>query len=409
MTLPTIIQDRTNDGTDIVDFLVAVMRNELAGFKPCHRLDAARLLVKYDCSCKSAVEGCKSAVAERDEAINFSLDYISEPSRSRSDSGSSEDSYFDARLAKVIQDSTDDGRSVCRFLINVMDGELSAFKPHHRISAARELLSRGFGKHATPRRSGEEPVPDSIRDRNPEEGRTRGSHSSTPVTQTPQSEESPNPTNQSSDDDQTDWNEINRIVDEAIERSNRILAEQSIDPDNPPHVPDYSVFDEAMENSLKWFEEWKNSIDPEEYQAIIKEKASNFGAKLDARIERRKQIAEDREQREKEAAEREAQQAKARAEAKEKAEAEAKEEEDLGPPPAREDHKTWSPTPSIPTSFRLVKCGHPKCKLHDGPVYYPEDDRSSPYYNPGNAWPVVPPSSTTSAVFDDLMSRRRPP
>ena len=48
MTLPAIIQDRTNDGISIVDFLFAVMRNELAGFKPCHRLDAAKLLVKYD-------------------------------------------------------------------------------------------------------------------------------------------------------------------------------------------------------------------------------------------------------------------------------------------------------------------------------------------------------------------------
>ena len=33
----------------------------------------------------------------------------------------------------------------------------------------------------------------------------------------------------------------------------------------------YSAFDEARENSQKWFEEWKNSIDHEEYQAIIKE------------------------------------------------------------------------------------------------------------------------------------------
>ena len=155
-----------------------------------------------------------------------------------------------------------------------------------------------------------------------------------------------------------------------------------------------SVFDEAWENSQKWFEEWKNSLDPEEFQAIVKEGAERFDAKIDLRVERRKQIAEDRKRREKEEAEREAQQTKARAEAKEKAEAEAEEAkriEDLGPPPSREEHKRWSPTPSIPTSFRLVNCGHPKCKLHDGPVYYPEDDRSSPYYNPGNS----PPSFRT--------------
>ena len=167
-----------------------------------------------------------------------------------------------------------------------------------------------------------------------------------------------------------------------------------------------SVFDEAAENSHRWFHEWKNSIDPEEYQAIIKETSERFSARLDARIERRKQIAEDREQREKEAVEREAQQARARARAKEKAEAEAKEEEELGPPPTEEEHEWVSATPSIPGSYVYRKCGHTRCKLHDKPRYYPEDDRSSPYYNPGNAPPMGP---SASAVFDDLMARRRPP
>ena len=171
MNLVNIIQDRTNDGITIVDFLFAVMRAELDGFKPCHRLDAAKLLVKY----------------QRDEAFDFTLDNPPEPSRRRSDSGSSSETEFDNALARVIRESTDDGRSVCRFLINVMEGELSAFRPHHRISAARELLSRGFGKHAreeaartssSPRRSGEEPVPGLIRDRNPEEAGLGGSHSS---------------------------------------------------------------------------------------------------------------------------------------------------------------------------------------------------------------------------------------
>ncbi|MCE2458768.1 MAG: hypothetical protein J4G14_13310, partial [Dehalococcoidia bacterium] len=142
----------------------------------------------------------------------------------------------------------------------------------------------------------------------------------------------------------------------------------------------------AMENSDRWFEEWKNSIDPEEYQAIIKETAERFDAKIDRRVERRKQIKAERELREKEEAERQAaaaQQAKARAKSAAEEEEKAKEGEDLGPPPSREEHERWSPTPNIPTSFRLVNCGHPRCKLHDGPVYYPEDDRSSPYYNPG--------------------------
>ena len=370
MTLPTIIQDRTNDGITIVDFLFAVMRNELAGFKPCHRLDAAKLLVKY----------------ERDEALNFTLDYIAEPSRSRPDSDSSDDSYFDEKLAQVIRESTDDGRSVCRFLINVMDGELKAFKPHHRISAARELLSRGFGKHPTSRRSGG--------GRNPEEPGTGVAHPSIPNTQTPKSQKSPNHTNQSSDNSPSisiecdcspiPWDKINPILEEA----ERISAEQEPDPDNPPYTPDYSVFDEAAENSHRWFHEWKNSIDPREYQAIINETSERFSARLDARIERRKQIKKDRERREKEEAEREAQQAKARAKAKAKAEAEAKEEEDIGPPPSEEEHELVSATPNIPSSYVYRRCGHPKCKLHDKPRYFPEDDRNSPYYSSGRAPPM---------------------
>ena len=393
MTLATTIQDRTNDGTSIVDFLFAVMRDELDGFKPCHRLDAAKLLVKYD----------------RDEARNFITDYTPDPPRPRLDSSSPGDNYFDEKLAELIRESTDDGRKVCRFLINVMDGALSAFKPYHRIQAARELLSRGFD----PRRSGGRRNPEEVGpgghgyslmqrpplpagegwDENLPRTRSGGenqehqptpSHSSLLSTHSSESEDS---------EDTIPYDEINPIIDAAIERSNRILAEQGIDPDNPPHRPDYSAFDLAADNSHKWFHEWKNSIDPEEYQAIVKEKAAAFRARIDLRIKRRKQIKVDRERREKEEAERQAQQAKARAEAKAKAEEGSAVAEDLGPPPSREDHERWSPTPSIPTSFRLVNCGHPKCKLHDGPIYYPEDDKSSPYY-----WDGGPP--ITSRIFN---------
>ena len=276
-----------------------------------------------------------------------------------------------------------------------MEGELKTFKPHHRIQAARELLSRGFGSR--PSGGG----------RNPEEAGKGESRFSSPSTQPTKSDKSPNPTNPSSDNPEHDedpaayrarWDKIWEEVTPIIEEGKRISAQQQADPDNPSYKSDMSVFDEAWENSEKWFQEWKNSLDPEEFQAIVKEGAEKFDAKIDARVERRKQIKADRERREKEEAEREAQQAKARAEAREKKDAEAKEEdlsavaEDLGPPPSEEDHKRWSPTPSIPTSFRLVNCGHPKCKLHDGPIYYPEDDRSSPYY-----WDGSPP--LTSRTF----------
>ena len=108
MNLSHRIQAKTDNGDTVVDFLIEVMQDERDGFKICHRLDAAKLLTKYGCA-------CKSAVVERDEAIDFILDNPPEPSRPRAGSGASSESEFDAALAKVIRESTDDGRSVCRF------------------------------------------------------------------------------------------------------------------------------------------------------------------------------------------------------------------------------------------------------------------------------------------------------
>ena len=98
---------------------------------------------------------------------------------------------------------------------------------------------------------------------------------------------------------------------------------------NIPYARDLSAYNEAWENSQKWFEEWKNSIDPEEYQAIIKETAARFDRKLELRIERCKQIAEDRERRAKEEAERLAQQAEAESAGAD----ESEEPPEPGPPP----------------------------------------------------------------------------
>ena len=392
MNLSQRIQAKTDNGDLIIDFLTEVMTDELDDFQLYHRLQAARLLTRYGCNCRGP------ALAQRDEGIAFILENPPEPSQAWTASSSSDESEFDMALAKKIRQSTDDGATVCRFLINVMDGELKAFKPHHRITAARELLSRGFGKHAYTNPPTFTPAPVIPAKAGIHGGGDDATHPPSPNSQPTKSHKSPNHTNHSSDnapdpEEEERWAKIWEEINPILEEAERISAEQEPDPDNPPYVPDFSAADEAMDNSHRWFQEWKDSIDPEEYQAIINDTAARFDAKIDLRIERRKQIAADRERREKEEAERQAEQAKVRAEAKTKAEAEAKEAkeaEDLGPPPSRRDHETWSPTPSIPTSFRLVNCGHPKCKLHDGPIYYPEDDRSSPYYFDGRPPTMYP-------------------
>ena len=47
-------------------------------------------------------------------------------------------------LADIIAQETQDGRLIVRFLIDAMQGEFPDFKPCHRLSAAKELLQRGF-------------------------------------------------------------------------------------------------------------------------------------------------------------------------------------------------------------------------------------------------------------------------
>ena len=47
MTLSQIIKLRTNDGRDVIDFLVEVMQDRYEDFQMCHRLQAARLLTTY--------------------------------------------------------------------------------------------------------------------------------------------------------------------------------------------------------------------------------------------------------------------------------------------------------------------------------------------------------------------------
>ena len=149
MTLSQIIKLRTDSGGDIVDFLVDVMQDQYEDFRICHRLQAARLLTTYG----------------NEDAPNFIAETTPDSSPRRDRTDSKRQTRFDTELARLIQEDTGDGRSIARFLVNVMEGEIRSFKPHHRMAAARELLNRGFGKSArtealtpqtiTNRRSGE--------------------------------------------------------------------------------------------------------------------------------------------------------------------------------------------------------------------------------------------------------------
>ena len=137
--LADIIAQETGDGRLIVRFLVSAMDGELPDFQPCHRIDAARLLVKL---------GFDQAqpVIDRDRAAHRARqrESRSQPQTQRQSESQSAAHRVRSELAQIAREETDNGYIAVRFLVNVMQGELPDFKPCHRLSAARELLQRGF-------------------------------------------------------------------------------------------------------------------------------------------------------------------------------------------------------------------------------------------------------------------------
>ena len=125
MTLSEFIMDNTNDGRDIVRVLVDVMNGFIRGVKVSHQLTAARLLTIY---------GYQDARDFIDENVLHASDERREWVIS------------DPELSRLIRARTNDGGDVCLFLIDVMYGKVEGIRIGHRVSAAKELLDRAFGR-----------------------------------------------------------------------------------------------------------------------------------------------------------------------------------------------------------------------------------------------------------------------
>ena len=136
--LAKIVAEETGDGRRIVRFLVQVAEGQLhsEGFKPCHRMDSAKELVKI-------------GLTEFSDYIHANSTPLKPTAgrTSRPDSDiSPEIAEARERLAQYARELTQDGRTVIRMYAEVMEGARNdeGFKPHHRIAAARELIKRGF-------------------------------------------------------------------------------------------------------------------------------------------------------------------------------------------------------------------------------------------------------------------------
>ena len=128
-SLAEIVREETEDGRLIVRFLIDVMQGLLEHSKPCHRLDAARQLLNLGFHPAQSFIDANTPAAQTQRNLRV-LGVETTP--------------LQQELAALIREETDNGRTTVRFLIDVMQGTLPDFKPHHRLSAAKELLRRGF-------------------------------------------------------------------------------------------------------------------------------------------------------------------------------------------------------------------------------------------------------------------------
>ena len=138
MSIARIIRDNTDDGRNIVRFLIDVMDDNIDDATLSHRLTAARLLTVY-------------GQADADDFIDDNT-----PEKDETNNGRRIWLEIDEGLRTLINARTDNGRVICMFLIDVMEGKYGGAHVGHRVSAARELLSRAYGKSPTrslPRKS----------------------------------------------------------------------------------------------------------------------------------------------------------------------------------------------------------------------------------------------------------------
>ena len=131
-SLAEIVREETDDGRLIVRFLIDVMQGLLEHSKPCHRLDAARQLLNLGFHPAQTFIDANTPVSPTQKNLR-ALGVLGV-----------ETTPLHRELAALIREETDNGRTTVRFLVDVMQGNLPDFKPHHRLSAAKELLRRGF-------------------------------------------------------------------------------------------------------------------------------------------------------------------------------------------------------------------------------------------------------------------------
>ena len=161
----------TKDGYDIAIFLANTMRGETPGVKVCHRMEAAKHLIKYgftDTDCETTSDRLSRAGGNPEGQGEPPVQSPLSPGERARVRGNEIDNppqpvthldILNYEIAHLIRHETAEGHTVVNFLIHTMSGRDRPFtpkkfriKPADRIAAARELLRRGFGELGSRRR-----------------------------------------------------------------------------------------------------------------------------------------------------------------------------------------------------------------------------------------------------------------
>ena len=153
-TIADIVREKTGDGALIIDFFTDVMTGRIEGAELCHRIDAAKQLVKYGSKdaaefiakykgvpCGHSING-RPDLADPCPAGERSLVPVTlnAPPTLTRDFLTVLSGIDEFLMARLIRAQTADGVTVIEFLDDVMQDRTDGFKTHHRIAAAKELI-----------------------------------------------------------------------------------------------------------------------------------------------------------------------------------------------------------------------------------------------------------------------------
>ena len=153
-TIADIVREKTGDGALIIDFFTDVMTGRIEGAELCHRIDAAKQLVKYGSKdaaeflakykgvpCGHSTRGRPNQAdpcsAEDRSLVAVTLNAPATLTRDFLTVLSGIDEFL---MARLIRAQTADGGTIIDFLDDVMQDRTEGFKTHHRIAAAKELI-----------------------------------------------------------------------------------------------------------------------------------------------------------------------------------------------------------------------------------------------------------------------------